>query len=148
MEDPEPLTITFSRGSAAGVNRRFIGGFFLFAILFAGAAFYRPAIQAFAVGFPIYLVLWKLRLRKATRPGWALVVSTESLLLVAGKRSTVVKRDAADAVRLNRTESAFGSRTELLVVNSTKLPIFRVEIDEIDSEPIRSALAARGWAVS
>ena len=72
MDDPAPVRITFAQGSAAAVNRTFIGWFFVFAILFAGAAFYRPAIQAFAVGFPIYLVLLKLRLRTATRPGWAL----------------------------------------------------------------------------
>jgi hypothetical protein len=54
MDDPAPVRITFKQGSAAAVNRRYIGWFFAFAVLFAGAAFYRPAIQAFAVGFPIY----------------------------------------------------------------------------------------------
>jgi hypothetical protein len=72
MDDSKPVRSTFARDSAAAVNRRFIGSFFAFAILFAGAAFYRPAIQAFAVGFPIFLVLWKLRLRAARRRSDAL----------------------------------------------------------------------------
>jgi hypothetical protein len=67
MDDSKPVRITRVRGSAAAVNRKFIGGFFAFAILFAGAAFYRPAIQAFAIGFPIFLLLWRLRLRAARR---------------------------------------------------------------------------------
>lgn len=58
MDDRAPVRITFEQGSTGAVNRTFIGWFFVFATLFAGAAFYRPAIQAFPVGFPVYLVLF------------------------------------------------------------------------------------------
>jgi hypothetical protein len=147
MDDAAPVRITFERGSAAAVNRRFIGGFFAFAILFAGAAFYRPAIQAFAVGFPIYLILWKLRLRSASRPGWALTVAENRLSLEAVNRSRSVEREEGDVVRIIRSESRFGPKAELLVLNSSKPALFRLEIDELDCDRITAALGAKGWTV-
>lgn len=145
MHEIEPYRITFSHGTAAAVNRRFISGFFLFAFLFAGAAFYRPAIQAFAVGFPIYLVLWKLRLHAASRPGWVLSVSREVLSLEAGPRSMRVERENAERVRIRRRESRLGPKTQLSVLNSPKTPPFRVAIDPSDLNELEAALAAQGW---
>lgn len=140
VDDPAPVRITFEQGSAAAVNRRFIGGFFAFAILFAGAAFYRPAIQAFAIGFPIYLVMWKLRLRRTSRPGWALIVSSDQLILEAGARSARIQRLAADTCCFQQV----GSRTKLLVLNGTIDRPFGVEIDDSDREEIALALTAAG----
>ncbi|HYN99892.1 MAG TPA: hypothetical protein VEU28_09500 [Actinomycetota bacterium] len=141
MDDPAPFSITLSRGSADAVNRTFIGWFFAFAILFAGAAFYRPAIQAFAVGFPVYLVLWKLRLRRATHAGDVLLVSPDRLALESGTRSCAVSRDEADEVRLKRS----GRTTELLVLNSLETPVFKLKIDDSDRDSISAALARAGW---
>lgn len=138
MDDAAPVRITFARGGAAAVNRRFIGWFFVFAILFAGAAFYRPAIQAFAIGFPVYLVLWKLRLRSARRPGWTLVVSEERLLLEGGRRPVEVRRDEFHAFR-------FTPRSRLLLLNAAQNTVFEVEIDDMEREAIAAALAAKGW---
>lgn len=147
MDDAAPVRITFERGSAAAVNRRFIGGFFAFAILFAGAAFYRPAIQAFAVGFPIYLILWRLRLRRASRPGWALVISEESLSLECAGRALQVGRKQAGAVRIERGGPPFGTRISLLIPDSAHKQPFRVEIDERDRGTIVETLRAKGWPV-
>lgn len=148
MDDQAPVRITFDRGSAAAVNRRFIGGFFAFAMLFAGAAFYRPAIQAFAVGFPIYLVWWKLRLRRASRPGWALVVSGDRLVLEAGEgRSRAVNRQEADAVRFIGRKTYRGGGSELLVLNRLNEPLFSLEIDDSDRFVTEQALIENGWPV-
>lgn len=144
MDDAAPVRITFERGSAAAVNRRFIGGFFAFAILFAGAAFYRPAIQAFAIGFPIYLILWKLRLRSASRPGWALLVAEDRLSVEAGIRSRSVQRQEVDVVRIILSHR-IGPKAELLLLNSSKSELLRLEIDELDCDQITAALAAKGW---
>ena len=143
MTNPAPVRITIEQGTAAAVNRRFIGGFFAFAILFAGAAFYRPAIQAFAVGFPIYLVLWNLRLRGTSRRGDALVVSPDRLTYEAGKRSSRVERVEVDAVRFKRSSS----KTELSALNSAREPAFRVEIEERARVTNAATLAAQGWPV-
>jgi hypothetical protein len=141
MNDAAPVRITFERGSSAAVNRRFIGGFFAFAILFAGAAFYRPAIQAFAVGFPIYLVLWKLRLRSARRPGWALVVSREDLRLEGGR---AIRSIARTEVTLIEFVSA-GSQARLRALNGQGKTILRLPIAEESRRPIEGALRASGW---
>lgn len=143
MDDPAPLHITLQQGSVAAVNRRFIGGFFAFAILFAGAAFYRPAIQAFAVGFPIYLVWWKLRLRTASRPGDLLVVSPDRLTYRSGERSRRVDRVEGEAVRFRRSRS----NTELLVLNPAKVPVFKVELGDSDEDSVVRALSTAGWPV-
>ena len=140
MNDPAPVRITFEHGSAAAVKRKFIGGFFAFAMLFAGAAFYRPAIQAFAIGFPVYLVLWKLRLRNASRPGWALVVSEDRICLEGGGGPAEVRRDEADSIR-------FTPKRLFLVLDSAQNPIFKVEIDDTDRDAIDAALSAKGWPV-
>ncbi|HEX2053829.1 MAG TPA: hypothetical protein VHJ78_08915 [Actinomycetota bacterium] len=49
------------------VNRRFLSLFWLFAIDFAVAAFWRPALLPFLVGFPVYLLLWWVCLRRVRR---------------------------------------------------------------------------------
>jgi hypothetical protein len=141
MDDAAPVRITFHRGSAAAVNRRFIGGFFVFAILFAGAAFYRPAIQAFAVGFPIYLVWWKLRLRTATKPGSALVVSREGLRLEGDKAIKRIER--ADVARVDFVSHRSGVR--MIALNGQDRTIFKVLVEEGSQKHIEGALRALGW---
>ena len=140
MDDAAPVRITFARGSAAAVNRRFIGGFFAFAILFAGAAFYRPAIQAFAVGFPIYLVWWKLRLRSANRP-WALVVSGKDLRLEGDKTIREIARTDVARVEI----ASVKSQVRLLALNGQERTVLNVSVDEGSRRLVEGALRAFGW---
>jgi hypothetical protein len=143
MTNPAPVRITIEQGTAAAVNRRFIGGFFAFAILFAGAAFYRPAIQAFAVGFPIYLVLWKLRLRRA-RSGWTLVVTHEHLVLESpdGRRS--VHRDQTARIRADPNGSGKG-RPTFEVVDLSGRSVLKREVSQSQLDQLTGALEDKGW---
>jgi hypothetical protein len=143
MNDAAPVRITFERGSSAAVNRRFIGGFFAFAILFAGAAFYRPAIQAFAAGFPVFLVLWKLRLRSASRPGWALVISGEDLRVEGDRAIRDIVRTEVTRVGIVSARS----QARLLALNGEGKAILRLPIAEESRRPIEDALRGFGWPV-
>lgn len=141
MDDPAPVRITFEQGSAAVVNRRFIGWFFVFAILFAGAAFYRPAIQAFAVAFPIYLVLWKLRLRTATRPGWTLVISRDTLTLEGGRTDRSVGSPEVSRVGFEERRS----QIQLVASNRKGKAVYRLPVDRASRDGIADALRAFEW---
>ncbi|HEX2150016.1 MAG TPA: hypothetical protein VHI31_07605 [Actinomycetota bacterium] len=145
MDDPAPLRITLSRGTADAVNRTFIGWFFAFAILFAGAAFYRPAIQAFAVGFPLYLVLWKLRLRRA-RSGWTLVVTQEHLVLEApdGRRS--VLRNQTAKIRIDPKGAAEG-RAAFEVIDLSGGSALRQELARSELDRLIAALRDKEWTL-
>ncbi|HEU4868478.1 MAG TPA: hypothetical protein VFV09_12220 [Actinomycetota bacterium] len=144
MDDQAPVRITFAQGTAAAVNRTFIGWFFAFAILFAGAAFYRPAIQAFAVGFPIYLVLWKLRLRGATRPGWALVVSRDALTREGGGSDRSIGKREVSRVRFEERRS----QVQLVAFNREGKAVFRLPVDNGSRDRIVEALRAFDWPVA
>jgi len=144
MDDPAPVRITFAQGSAAAVNRTFIGWFFVFAILFAGAAFYRPAIQAFAVGFPIYLVMWKLRLRTATRPGWALVISRDFLTLEGGRTNRRVGRPEVSRFGFETRRS----QVQLVGLNREGKAVYRLPVDRESRDRIADALRASEWPVA
>jgi hypothetical protein len=146
MDDPAPVRITFEQGRAAAVNRTFIGGFFAFAILFAGAAFYRPAIQAFAVGFPIYLVLWKLRLRKVTRAGSALLVTFDRLVLESPAGQISVFRNQTAKVTIDRETPAKG-RAAFEVVDLSGGSALKRELAQSDLDLLTGALRDRGWTL-
>lgn len=141
MDDPAPVRITFERGSAAAVNRTFIGWFFVFAILFVGAAFYRPAIQAFAVGFPIFLVHWKLRLRTATRPGWTLVISRDSLTLEGGGTDRSVRKP--EVSRIGFAEHR--SQIQLVASNREGKAVYLLPVERESRDGIADALRAFEW---
>lgn len=49
------------------MNRRFLSLFWLFAADFAIAAFWRPALVPFVIGFPIYVALWRVSLRRVRK---------------------------------------------------------------------------------
>lgn len=142
MDKAAPVRITFGTGSSAAVNRSFIGGFFAFAILFAGAAFYRPAIQAFAVGFPIYVVVWMLRLRKATKQGWALEVTDERLVLETPDGQRSVLRDGTTRVRIGKS---IDGRATFEVVDLSGRSAIHQEFAASGLNELTGALRAKGW---
>jgi hypothetical protein len=57
------------RSAEQRINRRFLSLFWLFAVDFAVAAFWRPALVPFVAGFPIYLMLWWFAIRRVRRGG-------------------------------------------------------------------------------
>ena len=69
MNRPRPSSPPGGSPAAQRVNRRFLSLFWLFAVDFAVAAFWRPALVPFLVGFPIYVVLWRVSLRRARENG-------------------------------------------------------------------------------
>ncbi len=136
--------IPHRHGGSEAVNRRFLSWFWVFAITFAVAAFYRPAITAFSVCLPVFVILWTRQLRRAPRPGWVLAVSSDHLA-VEGVRRLTVPRHRAATVRFRRRGSAKGSWTELCVLNRSGRILFRTAIDERDRDRIAEALQATGW---
>lgn len=67
MSDPRPSRTPGSSPAAQRVNRRFLSLFWLFAADFAIAAFWRPALVPFVIGFPIYVALWRVSLRRVRK---------------------------------------------------------------------------------
>jgi hypothetical protein len=88
-------------------------------------------------------MLWKLRLRSASRPGDVLMVSPDRLAFHRGKRSNEVQRAEADMMLFEQSSS----KTELYVLNSTNFPVFKVELDDSDRDSIVQALSAAGWPI-
>ncbi len=145
MDDPRPVRITYSQGRAEAVTRAFISGFWVFAAIFAAAAFWRPALIPFSIGFPVYLVVWSRQIRRAPRPGWALVVSEDGLALDSGETSRSIPRAAAGRVLFHRRSSGRSSWTELRVINESGRVVFREGIDEPDRKQLAEALRSKGW---
>jgi hypothetical protein len=144
MDDPAPVRINLVGGSSEALNRRFISGFFAFAILFAGAAFYRPAIQAFAVGFPIYLVLWKLSLRHQAREAWTMTIAVDRLEFVSTREARIFNRAEGARTVIRRQNPG----AELNLVDSAGNSAFRLKIPKANTDSVETALLEAGWTVS
>lgn len=142
MTSPEPIRVIYTRGRAETVNRRFLSWLWAFAVTFAVAAFYRPAITAFSVCLPVLVVLWVRALRRAPRPGWVLAVSEEQLVLEGGGRWEIGRPQAAE-IRIQ------GSRkepwSELVVNDRSGRTRFRAPVHEADLDRVTGALRSRGW---
>lgn len=144
MTQAPPVLIRYRQGRSQAVNRRFLSYFWVLAITFAVAAFYRPAIMAFTICLPFLVILWTLALRKAPRPGWILSISQSRMSLEGGPGMAVARQPAAK-VRLRRRGSGAGAWTELLVLDGSGRTLFRVAVDEPDRERIAGALRTMGW---
>ena len=105
IKEPESLRIVPSTPAVQAVNRRFVSLFFVFAADFALAAFYRPALVPFVLGFPVCLVLWRQRLRRAHRPG-ALVISEATILVEGHPVRPVLRSDTRSVQVLDGEASA------------------------------------------
>jgi hypothetical protein len=147
MEGTDPVRIPCSASPADAVNRAFLSWFWGFGAVFAVAAFWRPALIPFTVGFPIYLVAWRRRMRRTPRAGRVLEVSRDRLTLECGERSRSVSRASAGAVRFGRRGYGRGLRSELRVVDNRGRVIFREIAGEPEGSQIASALRSRGWPV-
>lgn len=111
---------------------------------FAVAAFYRPAITAFTICFPVLLVVWVRELRKAPRPGWILEIAGSHLALEGGRPTTVAREKAAE-VRFRRRGFPRPSWTELMVLGASGRTLFRTAVDEPDRARVAEALRQTGW---
>ena len=147
MEDAGPVRIPYSTGRAEAVNRAFLSWFWAFGAVFAVAAFWRPALIPFTVGFPIYLVAWRGRIRLATRPGWVLAISEDRVALEGGQRIRSVPRASAAAVSFRRRGLGRGLWSELRVVDQGGKVVFREAVGEAERNQIAAALQSRGWPV-
>ncbi|HVL50527.1 MAG TPA: hypothetical protein VM754_03355 [Actinomycetota bacterium] len=139
-----PVEFTYAMGRAQAVNRRFLSWFWGFAITFAVAAFYRPAITAFSVCLPILVLAWARELKRAPRPGWVLAVSPTRMTLNGGPR-LAVERDDAARVHLRSRGSRRARWTELVVVDGRGRTRFRTAVDDSDRAGIAEALQALEW---
>ncbi|HEX2180315.1 MAG TPA: hypothetical protein VHL54_12505 [Actinomycetota bacterium] len=147
MEGAGPVRIPCSAGPADAVNRAFLSWFWGFGALFAVAAFWRPALIPFTVGFPIYVVAWRRRVRRTPRAGCVLVVSRDRLALEGGRRTRSISRTSAGAVSFHRRGSGGGSWTELRVVDDGGKTVFREAVGEPELARITESLRSRGWPV-
>jgi hypothetical protein len=145
MEGADPVRIPYSTGRAEAVNRVFLSMFWGFGAIFAVAAFWRPALIPFTIGFPVYLVAWRRQIRRAPRPGWVLVVSEDRLVLEAGQRSRSVSRSSAGGVLFRRRGSGRRPWSELQVVDERGKVVFREAVGEPDIKQVAGALRSRGW---
>ena len=144
MANAVPVEFPYTVGRAQAVNRRFLGWFWGFAITFAVAAFYRPAITAFSVCLPILVFAWARELKRAPRPGWVLAVSPGRMTLNGGRR-LAVERDHAARVHFRSRGFRRARWTELVVVDGRGRTRFRTAVDDSDRTGIARALQALDW---
>lgn len=147
MDDAGPVRIPCSAGPAKAVNRAFLSWFWGFGAIFAVAAFWRPALIPFTIGFPIYLIAWGRRMRRAPGAESVLVVSNDLLELDSAQRGRSVSRTSAAAVSFHRRGSGAGSWTELRVADAGGKTVFREAIGEPELPQVTEALRCRGWPV-
>jgi len=144
MANAAPVEFSYTVGRARAVNRRFLSWFWGFAITFAVAAFYRPAITAFSVCLPILVLVWARELKRAPRPGWVLAVSPGRMTLKGGRR-LAVEREHAARVHFRTRGSRRARWTELVVMDGRGRTRFRTAVDDSERAAIAGALQALEW---
>lgn len=140
MEPAEPIRIPLLARRREAVNRRFLGFFWLFAVDFAVAAFYRPALIPFIVGFPMYILLWVLASRRDSA-GLVLAISENRLALEgAGRRQNIERTD------VGRVDFPGKGHSQILqIVDSVGNVVLQKKVDEGGRGQLMAAFLDRGW---
>ena len=142
----EPARFVHSKEDAARVFTGFRAFYWAIALALAVAALVNRDLISLAIVWPVVLVLWEWRVRRAPT-GWALEIDERAIDEVTGDDRRSIERDATSVVRFRRRRIRYAAWTSLQAVGPRGTVDFEVGIRDDHRDGIAAALRERGWRV-
>jgi hypothetical protein len=109
-------------------------------------AIVRPALISFALVWPIVLLLWEWRVRRAPT-GWLLEIDEHAITEVTGDERRSIERNQTSFVRFRRRRIRCAAWSALRAIGKAGDVLFEIGLRDDHRDAVAAALGRRGWAV-